>query len=319
MMSSQQRGFALPMVLWAIVIVGLIVTVMSITVRTVRLQDAGYQRLADAERLAQDGLAIGSALVAQRMTDDIEPWLGRFPYVGEWAYVPCTGGDLWISVSEESGKVDLNQAPEALLLSLLQQRLRGDEPAATIADRVLDWRDGDEAPRPEGAEAPSYASAGSPFQPPNDRFVSVQELRNVLGMSEDAYASLTGLVTVHGAPTIYPMAAGRAVLEAIPELDSAEVERVLVAQEMQDPAGDISNIIARASAYLSRTRSPVVSVRAMARVPSGAAASREALLQWRLGDDAPEEPGGQVLVIEERRVASPEAEDLPPVGDQDCL
>lgn len=317
-MARDERGFALPMVLWAIALVGLLVTLMTVMVRAARVEALTYEKHHEADDLVRDGLAVGAALAQQRSQDDLQPWLGRFPHEGEWAFVPCLGGEVWISVTEESGKIDLNKAADALIAGLLQARLAGDRPPLEITAKLLDWRDDDDVPREDGAEAPAYQAAGRLNRPANGPFFSVQELRSVLDLSEEAYASIAPYLTVHGAPTVNPLAASRPVLEALEELDANEVERILMAQALQDPAGDITNILARASGSLSRSRSPVVGIRAAARSPSGTKSAKEVLIQWAGPDPGALDPP-PVLVLEERQSTFPADDDLPAIGEVNCL
>ena len=313
-----QRGFALPMVMWAVALVGLLVTLMTVTIRTARVEDIGYEKYHEAERLARSGLATGAALAQQRLRDDFEPWLGRFPHEDSWAFVPCLGGEVWLAITEESGKIDINKASEALLLSLLQNHIAGDRPADEITAKILDWRDADDIPREGGAETSSYQAEGLRTRPANGPFISVQELRSVIGVSEEAFASIERYVTVHGAPTINPLAASEAVLQSIPELNEGDVQRILTAQVLQDPAGEITNVLARASSSLSRARSPVISVRAAVRTATGSKAAREVLIQWASPEPGPTDPP-PLVILEERRTPFPNADELPPIGEANCL
>jgi hypothetical protein len=92
--------------------------------------------------------------------------------------------------------VDANTADTLLLLAALTDMAggRGQE----LLDRLLDWRDLDDRPRPLGAERDAYRSAGSPG-PANDWFWTDDEVLQALG--DTSYAGVaTRYVAVEVAP-----------------------------------------------------------------------------------------------------------------------
>jgi general secretion pathway protein K len=94
------------------------------------------------------------------------------------------------SIQGELGKVNLNQAPQALLVSLFG--LAGVDPtrAQSLAGAVADFRDEDNLKRLNGAEGTDYRTAGLAWGPKNAPFETVEELQQVLGMTPPMYARL---------------------------------------------------------------------------------------------------------------------------------
>jgi general secretion pathway protein K len=123
-----------------------------------------------------------------------------------------------VSAIDESGKIDLNGAPEPLLKGLLLTAGGLDEPgAAQVMDAIGDWKDLDDLRRPSGAEAADYKAAGSPYLPANGPFETVPELQRVLGMTPALYAKLAGNLTVHSRQAgVNPAYASAATLLAFP-------------------------------------------------------------------------------------------------------
>ncbi len=92
--------------------------------------------------------------------------------------------------------VDANTADTMLLLAALRDMAGGRGDA--LLDRLLDWRDDDDRPRPRGAERAQYRAAGAPG-PANDWFWTDDEVLQALG--DSAFASVfTRYVRVEAAP-----------------------------------------------------------------------------------------------------------------------
>ena len=76
-----------------------------------------------------------------------------------------------VSALDESGKIDLNVASDALLKGLLKSAGGLDETQASrLVDAIGDWKDPDDLRRANGAEAADYRAAGSPYLPANGAF-----------------------------------------------------------------------------------------------------------------------------------------------------
>jgi general secretion pathway protein K len=66
-----------------------------------------------------------------------------------------------------------------------------------LLDALLDWRDADDEPRPQGAEKKQYRQAGLTYQPSNQVFQALEELQLVLGFTTDIYERLQPWVTIY--------------------------------------------------------------------------------------------------------------------------
>ena len=102
---------------------------------------------------------------------------------------------------DESAKIDLNAAPDALLKGLFAE-VGGATPDATarIVDAIADWRDQDDLKRPNGAEEADYRLAGMKQKPANGAFETVSELARVMGVTPAIYARVAESLTVQFAP-----------------------------------------------------------------------------------------------------------------------
>ena len=88
------------------------------------------------------------------------------------------GGGIVYGVSDEESRLNLNTADNEALAKLNGM-------SAPIAAALADWRDGDNAPSPGGAEAEYYLSLQPPYLPRNGPFQTVRELLMVKDVSSD--------------------------------------------------------------------------------------------------------------------------------------
>lgn len=178
---------------------------------------------------------------------------------------------IGIRIVPLSGLIDLNSAPEPLLADLIA--VAGDVDrgrASRLAQRIIDWRDSDDQPQPDGAEDAAYAAAGSPFRTRGGPFEAPEDLLQVLDMDFDLYERLRRLVTVHarGGGQVDPSAAPPAVLRVL----ASGNEQVASAYEAARAAsGVLADSTRFPAAYVGRAPSSRHLVEAAVALPSGAA------------------------------------------------
>ncbi|MBY0431765.1 MAG: general secretion pathway protein GspK, partial [Rhodospirillales bacterium] len=188
---SGQQGFALIVVLWAIILLGTIAAAVTQTARTETRVARNVLDQAKAEALA-DG-AVHRAILALRNPDAAERW----PTDGSVRHFTLGEGESFITIEDEGGKVDLNGADEQLMAMLLRGLGLDAAGANALVDAIVDYRDEDDLRRLNGAEAGDYAGAGLAWRPRNGPFEDVGELKRVLGMEKSLFERLAPLVTVY--------------------------------------------------------------------------------------------------------------------------
>jgi general secretion pathway protein K len=215
-----------------------------------------------------------------------------------WEY---QGNVIEIVVADESAKIDINTANELLLKGLFRYAGVQDDVAVALIDAILDWRDEDSVKRPRGAEAEDYLAAGKAYTPTNTRFRSIGELRQVLGMNDEIFQRIAGMITVYsGQPGVNSSIASREVLLAIPGSDPAQVDAFIATRETILP-GQPKPIFPLAQSFHSGD-SNVFSIRSGVRMADGTVFVREAVvrfgqipgrsvsyLAWRAPEIAPRE------------------------------
>lgn len=130
-------------------------------------------------------------LVAQEC-EDVPVGEARFWLVGRgdtavWGDLPVFG------LVDEASKLNLNTASREML-----ERLTNLVMFPEVAAAIVDWRDADSEPQPQGAEDAVYLRLNPPYRCKNARFESVDELRLVYGMTPELLygedANLNGIL-----------------------------------------------------------------------------------------------------------------------------
>ena len=220
---ARQRGAALLLVLWLVVLLTALVGAFALSARVEQIQGRVLYRGVAGDQAARAGLEY--ALLRLRDPDPARRWVpdGR-PYRWDFNGVPVE-----VRIVDETGKVDLNVADQPLLAALMVALGADPAQAERLAGAIADWRDPDDLGQLVGAaEDPQYAAAGLPYGARDAPFESVSELELILGMPADLAARMMPHVTVHARlPQPDTRYAGGAVLQALgiapePVLESRE-------------------------------------------------------------------------------------------------
>ena len=102
-----------------------------------------------------------------------------------------------IKIIDESGKIDLNQANEELLVGLFASQGVDYDEAIGMSDKILDWIDADEETRLAGAEDADYFAEGYPHGAKDAPFDTVPELIQVMGIDYEMYRKIEPALTVY--------------------------------------------------------------------------------------------------------------------------
>jgi general secretion pathway protein K len=288
---SRQSGVALILVLWITVLLTVIAAGFAYSMRTEALAARNAVALAQARSLA-DGAVSRMAFELMRPRAVPETWQAD----GAVHYWQEDGASIAANALDESGKIDLNTAPDALLKNLFQTAAGADaDTAARLVDAIGDWKDADDLKRPQGAEAPEYQAAGLAYKPANASFETVAELQRVLGMTPALYAAVADSLTVFSRqPGVSPAYASRTVLLALPNATPEVVDTYIaqrndaLAQRLPLPAFPIAAGAAPVNAW--RIRAEVTTadgasfIRDAVIRPGGDALHPVAILIWQEGD-----------------------------------
>jgi general secretion pathway protein K len=221
---KDERGVALVMVIWVLALLSLMAASFLASARIELRRTANLGERAGAEALAEAGIHVALArLISEQASTRPQSWTEQM-----------AGGSVTITLSDERGKIDLNAAEPDLLASLFESQGVASKNAKALAAAVADFRDADRTRAAEGAEDPDYPSGSGGAK--DARFESIDELLQVNGMTRALQARLAPLITVHtGTSTIDPILAEAAVLEGLPNIDKAELERFLALRKKLAP------------------------------------------------------------------------------------
>lgn len=187
-----QRGAALLLVLWLIVLLIALTGAFAFSARIEQVQGRVLYQGVVGDQAARAGLEYA----VQRLgdADPATRWIGDGrSYAWNFNGVP-----VQVRIADERGKVDLNVADQALLASLMTVLGADPAQAGQLAGAIADWRDPDSLGQPVGAaEDPQYAAAGLPYGAKDAPFEGVSELELVLGMPQELAARMARHVTVH--------------------------------------------------------------------------------------------------------------------------
>lgn len=188
--ARREAGIAIIAALWAVSLLAIIViSVMHMTRADARLVH-GRDQVVQFQALA-DG-AIAMAILSMLGPSATQPPVTGTPFV-----IRLADREIAMSVLDESGKVDLNMADAAILQHMLAAAGLGPGDAEEMANRILDWRSPAGERQARAGDAAAYAAAGLSYGPRNAPFQSVEELRLLLGMTDDLFAALRPLATVY--------------------------------------------------------------------------------------------------------------------------
>lgn len=213
-----ERGVALALVLWVLVVVGGAAAVLLAATRFesdasfqsgrfLRAHYAARAGLADAVvRVGRTGAVPGRAALQGAGTgrpprDGAEGRRGRAgapdaptglarPVSGDPGVVlsfrdSLEGATYRVEVTDLNSRLHVNRATVEMLRSLLETSGVEAGRADVLAQRIRDWIDPDDLERARGAEAEAYRSAGRRRLPRNGPVPSVEELRWVEGMTPE--------------------------------------------------------------------------------------------------------------------------------------
>lgn len=206
-----QQGLAMIVVLWVLTLIIIMASSFALTMRRETAMLGDFKALAQATAIAEAGVYI--AVMQLLQTDERMRWRSDSSiYEITFHDVP-----IRISITDESGKIDLNQPDTQVLRSVLLSFDLTEEEADKLIGAITDWRDSDDLLSINGAEKNEYKSAGLTYSPRNQPFATIEELQMVLGMTPALYEQLEPLLTVFAnGGAVNPAKAPEKLLSALP-------------------------------------------------------------------------------------------------------
>ena len=270
---SKQRGVALLLVLWLLVLMTIIIGVYALLTRTEALQARFLLDTTRAQYAAEAGI---HRAAYEMFNPDIETrWVGDGrPYTIEFGRATVE-----IRITDESGKININQVNVDLLTELFLQKGVDELAAVSLADAILDWRDNDDFPLEYGAEIEDYDAAGYPYGPANQPFQTVDEVQQVIGMTQQLYGQIRDKITVvGGSMSPNPAFASADLVALLPDMDIDSAQEFVTERSEYHPSEQIGVMMANGELVGLQQVGNTFTVHAKATVESGTWASVKATI-----------------------------------------
>jgi general secretion pathway protein K len=211
---AQAQGIALVSVLWVVALLAIVATGLTASVRSESRIVSNTTELLQAQYAVEGGVELAAMNL-------MYPQAVRWPADGSVRELYIGAARVRIATTDITGKIDINHAPAELLRGLLVQTNVEDDQIDMLVGAILDWRDSDDFRHLSGAEDSDYRLARLPYGAKDGRFDSVDELRLVLGMTEEIYASIESSLTIYsGQVGVNPLHASGQVSAALSGLDN---------------------------------------------------------------------------------------------------
>lgn len=250
---ARTQGFVLLVVLWVLTSAVLLVTSFNASVRSGAASAVSEIGLTKSEALLDAGLEVAAAHLIDK--DEKRRWRGD----GKPHSINFAGGEMTIAITDADGLVDLNKSDEKLLRAFFQKFTKSMAKAAQYTDVIMQAREAVSGDR--NAEVSNTVTGGSrDTRPPASAFIDVWQLGRLEGIPHEVFAEVAPFLTVYSADgTIYPQNAPLQVLEAIPNLNQADIEKVRYAGKAA-----LVDLMAKAPDFLTYQSGPahLVTVRA---------------------------------------------------------
>ena len=240
---AKKNGFALITVLW-------ITAFLAVIAGAVSYQSRGSLELANnvVGNLQTRHAAEGALLLTANKL------VSRFGIEGVAISKPVFNYELdnisvSVSVTDESGKIDINLAPTQLVISLFTALGLDLQRSSSLANSIADWRDEDNLKRTDGAEDQDYLARGLTYQAKDDEFDSIEEVSLVLGMDTNIYNSIKPYITVYSQDLgVNTTLASSIVKRAVNNVEVDSTNEELASDYITSTGGLIYTLIAKATA-----------------------------------------------------------------------
>jgi len=277
---ARQRGVALVMVLWILLLVTISTSAYTLMARMDQLEAHTVLSGTRARMAAETGMNL--AILSLQDPDETS----RLVPDGRPYQIFHQGIAIEVQVTDERGKLDINASDEMTLSTLLLGNGLEEADAILLAAAIMDWKDEDELERPDGAELQTYESAGLGVGPANRPFIMTEELLQVLGMSWDLYQKMEpGLTVFSDAAQPDPAYAPVEALLALPDMSQDDAVNFVAERQSQDTTDGVGTTLPNGQVAMARGRGLTYSILAKATLPNGVWDQIEATIRLGGGPD----------------------------------
>jgi general secretion pathway protein K len=267
-----KRGIVLVVALWTIVLLSALGMAASTTFRVFGGVVGLSLDRTKAEALLNAGVAAGASVLASLKEQQ--------PLTAREFDVALATGSVHVSLSDETGRININKASPTVLSSLLQYV--GVDDADRIATSIGAWREQDQGKPPaknDRSASPIVQRSAQAAQPDDDvgkslnyfpSFTDVRQLTEIPGVTDNVVSAIAPFVTVFGEEKVNLMTAAPNVLAALPGMGEEQVDAIVEARRNSPiPRDRLSGLLGQTSKYLKAQIRPVGLVEMRAQLADG--------------------------------------------------
>jgi general secretion pathway protein K len=277
---DRKRGIVLVVALWSIVLLSALAMAASTTFRVFGGMVSMSLDRAKAGALLDAGVAAGALVLATLKEQE--------PLTAREFNVTLATGSVHVSLSDETGRINVNKAPPKVLSALLQYV--GVEDADAIATSIAAWRGQDQAKPSAGDGGPRSPAEQQPGQnvqsddaenSPNyaPSFTDMRQLSQVPGVTDGIVSAIAPFVTVFGEEKVNLMTAPPNVLAALPGMTNEQVGAIVEARgDLQIAHDRLSGLLGQSAKYVKPQIRPVALIEMKAQLADGYSESARATI-----------------------------------------
>lgn len=212
---SESRGFALLIVMWALVLVAFIIVHVCATGRTeIRISDNLVSNAVAGA--AADG-AISEAIFSLSNSKQDQHWSIN----GRTHEIKIGHSLVTVWLQDEAFWINPNSAPPPLIEALLRTIGKSPSSARSLAAAIAEWVGSAPVARPQSAVLADYRAAGLDYGPPGAPLETLDELGQVIGMTPSILAAIQPHLTLFGPAEPNPASADPIVAQTIFQIANA--------------------------------------------------------------------------------------------------
>lgn len=264
-----QRGYALVLVIAVLSVLALLAAAIAAETRSTALAARSRLEIVRARSLADSGVTIAIMHLLDRGEDS------RWHADGVVHDESYGDGTLRITIEDEAGKIDLNNAPKEMIAGLLGEFAPADQ-ASALTDAILERRASFAPPAPRPGR---FFTRGSvTFQSlASLAFSDISEVRLIPGMSAALYQQLQPYVTVYSlGPLINRQTASRVALLAVPNVSANDVDALIARRGAAEEVAPAQ--LSAFARYTDIADLQTVTIVAQAHLTGGISFTREAVV-----------------------------------------
>ena len=230
-----QSGLALVIVIWVLSLLTIMAGSFALTMRRETTVISALKDNAETLSVAETGLTIAQRMVF--LEDNDKRWQAN----GSIYQLQFQGAEIRIRLFSEQGKIDINNADEALLMKMMGSTSEELDKQQELVSAIIDWRDHDDQVQINGAEKQQYEDAGLSYHPANKKFQLIEEMQLVLGMNDAIFQQIKPLITVYsGSAKVDLTVASKEVLQAVTgsDLESSDEYSRQDLENIETPSTD---------------------------------------------------------------------------------